>query len=310
MLTETTDEESRAYAAAPVERIDCGDAVLALRRFGSGPPLLLVHGFPLHGYTWRRLLPELSRRHTCLVVDLAGMGDADWNTASDMSWQGHAHRLKLLADRLGLVQYDVMAQDTGASIARYLALEDGARVRRLILINTEIPGHRPPWIVPYQWMARHLPGAAAGFRLLMGRNWFLRSPMGFGGCFCDLNLIEGGFRREFVTRYVDSAKATAGMLHYLAGFYWDSVDALRRRHAELQMPVLLLWGEDDPTFPVALARDMAAQIPGCRFVGVPEAKLLVQEERPEVVAAAALEFLGEALDATRRSLSSAAAPMR
>jgi len=291
MLTRTTDEESRLYAAAPVERIDCGDAVLALRRFGSGPALLLVHGFPLHGYTWRKLLPELARRHTCLVVDLAGMGEADWNAASDMSWQGHAHRLKVLADRLGLTQYDVMAQDTGASIARYLALEDGARVRRLILINTEMPGHRPPWIRPYQWMARHLPGAAAGFRLLMGWTWFLRSPMGFGGCFCDLALIEGGFRHEFVARYVDSGAATAGMLHYLAGFYWDSVDALRQRHAELAMPVLLLWGEDDPTFPVALAREMARQIPHSRFIAVAGAKLLVQEEKPEVVAREVLEFL-------------------
>ncbi len=291
MLTRTTDEESRLYAAAQVERIGCGDAVLALRRFGSGPALLLVHGFPLHGYTWRRLLPELSRRHTCLVVDLAGMGEADWNAACDMSWQGHAHRLKLLADQLGLAQYDVMAQDTGASIARYLALEDGARVRRLILINTEIPGHRPPWIRPYQFMARHLPGAAAGFRLLMRSSWFLRSPMGFGGCFNDLELIEGGFRREFAARYVDSATATTGMLRYLAGFYWDSVDALRQRHAELAMPVLLLWGEDDPTFPVALAREMARQIPHGRFVAVAGAKLLVQEEKPEVVTRAALEFL-------------------
>ncbi|HZR35031.1 MAG TPA: alpha/beta hydrolase [Nevskia sp.] len=291
MLTRTMDEDSRLYASAAVERIDCGDAVLALRRFGSGPALLLVHGFPLHGYTWRKLVPELSRRHTCLVVDLAGMGDAGWNPGSDMTWQGHARRLKLLADQLGLAQYDVMAQDTGASIARYLALEDGSRVRRLILINTEIPGHRPPWIRPYQWMARHLPGAAAGFRLLMRWTWFLRSPMGFGGCFHDLSLVEGGFRREFVARYVDSAAATTGMLRYLAGFHWDSVDALRRRHAELRMPVLLLWGEDDPTFPVGLAREMASQIPHSRFVAVAGAKLLVQEEKPEAVARAALEFL-------------------
>jgi hypothetical protein len=42
-----------SYAAAPVEKVGAGDATLALRRFGSGPPILLVHGFPLHGYTWR-----------------------------------------------------------------------------------------------------------------------------------------------------------------------------------------------------------------------------------------------------------------
>jgi 3-oxoadipate enol-lactonase len=69
------------------------------------------------------------------------------------------------------------------------------------------------------------------------------------------------------------------------------VDALRGRHAELAMPVLLLWGEDDPTFPVALAREMARQIPHSRFVGVAGAKLLVQEEKPGEVTRAALEFL-------------------
>ena len=286
--------EADAYHAAPLEMMDAGDAVLALRRFGSGPPLLLVHGFPLHGYTWRRVLPALSQRHTCLVVDQAGMGDSSWSEATDFSWEGHAHRLRLLADQLRLQGYSVLAHDTGGSIARYLALEDGARVQRLILINTEMPGHRPPWIRLYQWLARHVPGTAPLFRVLLGWRWFLRSPMGFGGCFRDLDLIEGGFREQFVARYIESARATDGMLRYLAGFHWNSVDALRRRHAELRMPVLLLWGEDDPTFPAPLAREMGRQIPDCRYIGVAEARLLPQEERPQRVTQAALDFLGEA----------------
>jgi len=288
---ESVDTEVKLYLAAEVEKIDTGDAVLALRRFGSGPPLLLVHGFPLHGYTWRRVLPALSQHYRCLVVDLAGMGDSGWSEATDFSWQGHAHRLKLLVDRLGLTSYSVLAQDTGGSIARYLALEDGARLERLILINTEIPGHRPPWIRLYQWLARHVPGTAPLFRVLLGWRWFLRSPMGFGGCFCELELIEGGFTEQFVQRYTNSAQATAGMLRYLAGFFWDSIDALRQRHAELRMPVLLLWGEDDPTFPAALARDMALQFADCRYLGVADARLLPQEERPGQVTQAALAFL-------------------
>lgn len=294
MRADHSDIEADTYRAAPVEMVDAGDAVLALRRFGSGPALLLVHGFPLHGYTWRKVLPALSQRYTCLVVDQAGMGDSTWSGATDFSWQGHAHRLRLLADRLGLERYNVLAHDTGGSIARYLALEDAVRVQRLILINTEMPGHRPPWIRPYQWLARHVPGTAPLFRILLGWRWFLRSPMGFGGCFCDLQLIEGGFREQFVGRYIESAPATAGMLRYLAGFYWDSVDALRQRHAELRMPVLLLWGEDDPTFPAPLAREMAGQFADCRYVGVSGAKLLLHEERPQRVTREVLDFLAEA----------------
>lgn len=281
------------YAAAAVEKINCGDAVLALRRFGSGPALLLVHGFPLTGYTWRHLLPALTQHHTCYVVDLAGLGDSEWSDATAFNFCDHARRLKALVDHLGLSRYDLMAQDTGATMARCLALIDAARVQRMVLFNTEIPGHRPPWIPLYQWMMRWLPGARISFRLLLRLPSFLRSGMGFGGCFYDPARIEGEFQQKFVAPYVASAHSTDGMARYLAGLTWEAVDELRQRHAELKMPVLLIWGEDDPTFPVALARNMAKQIPGCRFATIARTRLLVYEERPDQVAKLVLPFLAD-----------------
>jgi len=279
------------YAAAPVERINCGDAVLALRRFGSGPPLLLVHGFPLSGYTWRQVLPALARQHTCYVPDLAGFGDSGWSKATAFNFYDHARRLKVLADQLGLKRYHLMAQDTGATMARCLALIDGARVERLVLLNTEIPGHRPPWIPLYQWLVRRAPGAGLSFRMLMRSSWFLRSGMGFGGCFHDLALIEGDFHAHFVQPLIASAQRTEGMTRYLGGLYWDAVDELRQKHAQLRMPVLLVWGEDDPTFPVALARAMTRQFANARLVAIPGAKLLVHEEKPDAVTQAVMPFL-------------------
>src|SRR3569623_1328906 len=118
-------EAAVAYEAAAVERVDVGDAILPVRRFGHGPALLFVHGFPLSGFTWRHLLPALSQHYSCYVPDLAGMGDSEWNEDADFSWDGHARRLKRIADHFGLQRYGVIAQDTGASFARCLALMDG-----------------------------------------------------------------------------------------------------------------------------------------------------------------------------------------
>jgi pimeloyl-ACP methyl ester carboxylesterase len=280
-----------AYDAATVEMIDVGDAVLPLRRFGTGPALLLVHGFPLSGYTWRKLLPSLAQRYSCYVPDLAGMGDSEWGDATDFSWDGHARRLMRLANHFGLRRYSVIAQDTGASFARCLALMDAERVERLALINTEIPGHRPPWIPFYQMLMRRLPSATSAFRVLLRSRIFLRSGMGFGGCFNDLGLIDGDFHAHFVAPCIASAKRTDGMRRYLADLHWDRIDALRQRHAELLMPVLLLWGEDDPTFPAPLARAMAEQMPDCRYVGIAGARLLVHEEQPMLAVQALLPFL-------------------
>jgi haloalkane dehalogenase len=283
-------DDARTYLDAPVELHDAGDAAVAVRRFGRGPALLLIHGFPLHGFTWRRVLPELSRRFTCVVVDLPGFGDSTWDAQTDFTFPAQARRLGRVLERLDVATCHVMAQDTGATIARCLALQQPARVASLALINTEIPGHRPPWIVEFQWATR-LPGSGRTFQLLLRSDRYLRSGMGFGGCFADPALIEGDFRDQFITPLVRSARRVDGMNRYLRGIGWDVVDGMAHRHAELHMPVLLVWGADDPTFPLPLAREMAPQFPAGEGVAViPNARLLPHEERPEAVCGHVVPF--------------------
>ncbi len=283
--------ESRFFFSAPLQKHLTDDATLAWRQYGHGPALLLIHGFPLHGFTWRKLLPELSRHFTCYVADLAGKGDSDWTRATDFSFPAHARRLKRLVDHLRLSRYSLLAQDTGATIARCLALIDATRVQKLALINTEMPGHRPPWIPLYQWLMR-LPGAAFIFRLQLRLKWFVRSGMGFGGCFSNLDLLEGEFHQQFIGPYIHSRHRTEGMARYLMGIPWDVVDGMAQRHRELRMPVLLIWGEDDPTFPITLAREMAGQFHDCRgLIAIPQAKLLPHEEKPDWVLKPLLGFL-------------------
>jgi len=290
-MTTSLDDGAGAFLAAPTEKIDVGTARLAYRRFGTGPALLLVHGFPLSGFTWRKVLPALAERHTCYVPDLPGMGESEWTEATDFSFPGQGHTLKAFVDRLALTRYSVLAQDTGGTFARCLALEDGARIDKLILVNTEMPGHRPPWIPLYQLLMR-VPGVLTVFSLLLRSNLYLRSPMGFGGCFVDLGLIEGAFHEHVVAPLLESPLRMEGMRRYLRGATWEPVDALARDHARLTMPVQLIWGADDPTFPIALARAMVVQFPNARLDEVAGAKLLVHEEKPAEVARLALAFLG------------------
>lgn len=278
-----------AFLQAPVEYIALSDSSIALRRFGQGPALLLVHGFPLSGFTWRHLLPALSARYTCYVPDLPGLGDSRWSEATDFHFSAQAARLKKLVDTLGLQEYAVIAQDSGATTARCLSLLDPGRVRRLALINTEAPGHRPPWIREYQALTR-LPGALWGFRQLLRSRHFLRSPLAFGGSFENLDLIDGEFRRQFVEP-LGNARRMRGLRHYLLGIDWTVVDNMAEQHRHIRQPVLLLWGENDPTFPLAEAQKMQPQFPDCRLHIIPGSKLLPHEEQPAAVVAGLLPFL-------------------
>jgi pimeloyl-ACP methyl ester carboxylesterase len=282
------------YAAAKSARRAVDDATLAVRSFGSGPPVLFVHGFPVHGATWRWLLPALAERFTCVVVDLPGLGDSDWTAATAFRFTSHARRLRSLMAELGHARYGVVAHDTGATVARHLALAAPDRVTRLALLNTEIPGHRPPWIPLYQRLTR-VPGSGAVFGLLLRSDTFLRSGMGFREFYSNRALFDDAGRlAPYVRPLLTSARRMEGMLRYLQGLTWDEVDVLRTRHAELAMPVLFLWGEDDRTFPVALAEPMGKQVGGpTRFVRVPRASLMPHEERPEVVLGELVPFLAD-----------------
>lgn len=284
------DPAIRAFLDATVEHIDVGASRIALRRFGSGPPLLLVHGFPLSGFTWRKVIPELSKHFTCYAPDLPGLGESEWTRSTDFSFPGQGRTLKALVDRLGLERYSVLAQDTGGTFARYLVLADTARVEKLALINTEMPNHRPPFIPLYQFLMK-LPGTLASFGMLMRSRTFLRSSMGFGGCFHDLSLIDGDFHEHVIAPLLASREKMEGMRRYLCGAVWPPVDALEHEHAKLTMPVRLIWSADDPTFPIAIARKMVMQFPNAHLIEIPGARLLIHEEKPAEVARAVLEFL-------------------
>lgn len=161
-----------------------GEASVHWRKQGEGPAVVLLHGFPLSGLTWDAVVLQLRDRFTCWAPDLIGLGGSGSTSGDDYSSPGQARALQGLLSALGVGSYALVGNDTGGWIARELALIDGARVSRLVLTNTEIPHHRPPWIPMYQALAR-VPGFGAVMRLLLSSQAFRRSPLVFGGCFAD-----------------------------------------------------------------------------------------------------------------------------
>jgi len=288
----TNDRFADFYATAAVEHHDMGDATVAVRRFGSGPALVFIHGFPTHGYTWRFLLPALSERFTCFTVDLAGLGDSRWSAKTDFRFTAQARRVAALLVKLGIDRCSLIAHDTGATVARLVAIAEPGRVASQVLINTEMPGHRPPWIPFFMWTAA-LPGAALSFRPLLASSWYLRSAMGFGAFYMDRRLFDDSGRLgPYVDPLLASHERLQGMLGYLTGIEWKLVDGLRERHAQLKGPTLLVWGEDDPTFPVAHAERMVPQFEGrAKLMRIARTSLMPHEERPEAVLAAVMPFL-------------------
>ena len=271
--------------------IRVGDASVHWRKDGSGPPIVFLHGFPLAGETWDAVVSHLRDRFTCYAPDLIGLGQSHSTAEDDYSSPGQARTLQGLLSQLGVDRYALVGNDTGGWIARELALIDKNRVSHLVLTNTEIPRHRPPWIPMYQALA-HVPGCGAVIGQVLKSSAFRRSPLAFGGCFHDPARIEGDFRVRFVDPLLGSPARMDGAMRFLRQMKFSRLDRFERLHSELTMPTLLIWGADDPTFPEPRARDMATQLANVAgFYSIPNAKLFFYEEHPAEVARLIEEFL-------------------
>jgi len=287
-----TASAATEYAKAEVHLHEIEDASIALRVFGQGPALVFIHGYPVSGYTWRKLIPALATKFTCYVIDLPGLGNSRWQTNTDFSFTAQAHRLDKLFKKLNLNDFTIIAHDTGATIARLVALLQPEKVNKLVMFNTEIPDHRPPWVQFYQVLAS-APLAHLMFRMCMSSSLFIRSPMGLGQFYSKPELFQTpGYIGPYIDPLVNNSHRLKGALGYLKGIEWKVVDDLRERHKEIPAEVLFLWGEEDTTFPVHLAEEMCEQFRSKPiFVRLASASLMPHEEQPDAILEHLLPFL-------------------
>jgi haloalkane dehalogenase len=265
---------------------------IAYRIVGEGHPLVFITGWPFHSYTYSQVIPYLVKHFRCILLDSPGLGRTEWSQATDFTFRGQAQVFHKFLTLLGLDSYSMIAHNTGATIARLLAAEDTSRLHRLIMLNTEIPGERPPWFPLYAKLMP-LPGGSLIFRVLLRSNVFLKSPMGFGGCYADLSMINDLFIAQYIRPLLDNPIRLRGAIWYLSrGLDFKLIDSLPSIHAQIKAPVHFIWGNADPTFPIAAAYRMLNDFPaGVTMTEIEGGKLLAHEEYPERVATAAQNFL-------------------
>ena len=279
----------RELRGGPHRVVETKTSKVATWSFGSGPDLVLVHGWPLHAATFRDLVPALAQHFPCHRIDRPFAGQTRTDPDARLGLSDYARELGLAIDGLGLRRYAMLAHDSGAFMARVVAADHGDRVRGLVMGNTEIPGHTPWQLGAYLIMAR-LPGGEAIFRTSLKLRFIRHSNLAFGACFVDPAFADGQFGDLFVTPILDASETrTFKLLEHLDA---AEMRALRTTHRRIQAPVKLVWGARDPFFPLPKAKAMLDQFGGPTELAVIEdGKLFVHEDRPEAFLAETVPFL-------------------
>ena len=120
-------------------RVATSGAEINLRLGGSGPPLLLLHGYPQTHVMWHRVAPYLAERFTVAAADLRGYGDSA-KPASDPAHAAYSKRAMArdqveVMSSLGFERFAVVGHDRGARVAHRMALDHPDRVERAAVLD-------------------------------------------------------------------------------------------------------------------------------------------------------------------------------
>lgn len=236
------------------QRITTSGAVINLVAGGSGPPLLLAHGFPQCLVMWHKVAPALARDFSVIVPDLRGYGDSSKPPTDEdhapYSKRAVAQDLIEVMQQLGHERFNVCAHDRGARVAHRMALDHPDRILRLMLID----------ILPTLKLVRE---ADAEFAMTYWHWFFLSQPAPLPetllGCKPDffMTLLQryvapDTFTPEAIAYYrrtiADEATLHAACEDYRAA---ASID-LRHDEADLdqkiQCPLRIVWGSRNPVY--------------------------------------------------------------
>lgn len=135
LISVCSAEASPSQTATSEERVSVGAGELYYRAFGSGSPLLLLHGYTNAGVAWERFVPELAKHFRVLVFDLPGHGRSDRVRAS-FSHREAASDILAALEKLGVNEFSAVGHSSGGMILLHMALQKPHRLKRMVLVAT------------------------------------------------------------------------------------------------------------------------------------------------------------------------------
>jgi pimeloyl-ACP methyl ester carboxylesterase len=259
-----------------MEMVEVDGLQIAFARVGSGPALVLLHGYVGDGpTTWRRQLERLCDEFTVVAWDAPGAGRST-DPPEGFGLDGYADCLAGFLAKLGLDSACVAGLSFGGILALALQRRHSAVSSALILASA------------YAGWAGSLPPELAAQRLRQALALADETPEAFVGA-----LLPTMFSRAMPDETVDDFRASMQAFHPrgFRAMARASAEDVRDVLATIDVPTLLLYGERDVRAPLTVAETLHAAIPGSRLVVLPDVGHVCNVEAPDEFNAAVRDFL-------------------
>ena len=283
-----------------VQEIRANGTTLHVRVGGTGPAVVLLHGFADTGDMWAPLATSLAADHTVIVPDLRGMG---LSAVPEHGFE-KANQAKDIADvldTLHVARADIVGHDIGNMVAFAFAERYPERTTKLVMMDAPVPGVGPwddilksPLLWHFRFGGVDMERLVAGReRIYLDRFWndFAAEPSTF----------DGASRAHYAQLYAKPGHMHAGFAQF-AAFDQDVIDnkaAVGR--GRLQMPVLAIGGDHSLGSTMAYIMRFAAD--NVREVVITGSGHWLMEEQPKTTVSAIVDFLSADTAINSRTLS-------
>ena len=250
-------------------------------RGGTGPAVILLHGFPEDWYEYHRVMPLLAKQFTIVAVDLRGLGDSI-PTESGYDAANMAEDIHQLAEHLRLKHVYVVGHDIGGMVAYAFARRYPETSRGVMMLDAPLPG-LGPWDVvkarPITWHINFQQTPDLPEQLIAGREAiYLRH-------FLDPDTFSDADVARYARAYAAPEHLRAALEIYRAFPANEKFNAAQQ--SAISLPLVLASGENSPFESLMPSFADVLRAHGCTNVKIeviPNSVHYVADEQPEAVA--------------------------
>jgi pimeloyl-ACP methyl ester carboxylesterase len=259
----------------PTERFEWEGREIAWSRAGTGPPVVFCHGTPFSSLVWQPFATALASDFTVYLWDMPGYGLSSKHPDHPVDFGAQAEAFAALLAHWGLDRPHVVAHDFGGAVSLRAHLVGGVDYASLMLVDVvAIPPSGSPFFQFVQDNPDVLGGLPGYIHTAIVRTYIEGASY--------LGLREDDLR-ALVRPWTDEEGQSA--FYRQIDQYDEAYLAENERGLEkIEMPVRVLWGEQDAWIPTDTGERLARLIPGAAFRVVPNAGHLMQYDTPIALA--------------------------
>jgi haloacetate dehalogenase len=244
--------DASLFPGFETRRLRTAGAEIALIVGGSGPPLLLLHGYPQTHQMWHKIGPRLAERFTVVCPDLRGYGDSSkpdgGATHVNYSKRSMAQDQVEVMHLLGFKRFAVAGHDRGGRVAHRMALDHPQCVERLVVLDispTRIMYGKTDKAFAtayYHWFFLIQPFDLPERLIGSDPGYYLRKKLGGWGS-AGLSIFDPRALAEYERCFSDPGTIHATCEDYRAAATIDLEHDAADAGARVTCPLLVLWGE-------------------------------------------------------------------